>query len=1156
MTDTLHIQSICDSLKEGDVVEIGGKLAEVFIIKDKRIVVAWHDAAGTTLFHRAIDEMINSGSLIKSKPGYEKHKSFACIRDIRGYLTQVFDDGKSFKKISSVADNKPEENKLISIKNGFETNSIKVGTKLKFQLERGESSGNQYLSSSNYDSSRHSLSSEAIYVGTNELNNHRYFVFEVQDNTANAVPLESYKKWLDKSTIKNIAKIAPNAKYIHALGANYYNVNIVGQVEEQTKEQTKDNNVIANIADILSGKFNLKIGSKVSFYLRGSHLAHSDLDHDSISNEFTYLGIKNRKAIFARPDDGKNTDSSITYSIVPREYEKVVEDYVEDPSKQRIYWLSESRSIIVNSQPEKDMEKINKMTVEVKPEYKPLSSRKVGEKFLMDFGGKKVEVCLLSDPSKGPEVLGFTTKDPINGISPVSYEGLLEKVRTRIVDSGQKDNTKNYAGFLANVQNRHFENNKTFDIEQVDKKQPTNINDLKVGDIYVFHGIETVVLGVNKNEFKFVVGTTEDKKDIGGVSLAEIKANGGAEETRRVVKMLSENDANKFHQFATFDTMMALVSFKPSNKPSFKLEASSLVEKPAEKYSTIPKYEDIKIGDRFNYVNNEVEVIAKHGGQLFSLGILKGGPKTFGAFAASFDSVKQGACSIATFEVFGKLSEKEKEKYDGFGTMHYSHINAKSLKPSVTSNPPEKVSAKTKQTKKLNDLVEGDVALIDGKTATVLKSDAECVVFGFADPEGAGIATDKFESAHNKIRTIVSNFSDRDRGAFRRMALFFKGENNPDYELLGKDISCDYLRYRTVSEMPEGSQFRILGSDGNYHEAYLLDKKTLTVGYLSSTRGLAQIDIVKSKYDADDFNKFKSFHQFVGAEGRNIKPSELVKLSILTKDQRKALREEEQKKKEQGQKTEKDKLLEEKVSKVEQRIMELENSLNSKNSKLIETVSKAEGKIEEIKAGVKTSTDEIYEQISDIKTDVEVGKKTAATAVAVATTAVGAAAMVSKELNSYKQETTKQTKKENTKMEKSFFDMVKADAKDAAYRSAATQLTNATKSGIILLLQKNGKSSDTIKAMEDLLNTEPGAAAISLLLGMSLTYVPKVSEDPRAQRLAKEFRVNGMSTAINSALSTLTEYFVPAMQGILSGLPTEEALPAGEKSDGGEPAIQ
>jgi len=122
-----------------------------------------------------------------------------------------------------------------------------------------------------------------------------------------------------------------------------------------------------------------------------------------------------------------------------------------------------------------------------------------------------------------------------------------------------------------------------------------------------------------------------------------------------------------------------------------------------------------------------------------------------------------------------------------------------------------------------------------------------------------------------------------------------------------------------------------------------------------------------------------------------------------------------------------------------------------------------------------------------------------------------------------------------------FWDMIKDDGKSALYRVAATQSTKGVKAAILTMMQKQGSDSGSLKALEEVLETEFGTALVSAILGMGLTYMPKVSEDPRVAQLATELRVNSMGTVGNAVMEIAIEHFLPVISGALNSIPAEGA---------------
>jgi len=120
-----------------------------------------------------------------------------------------------------------------------------------------------------------------------------------------------------------------------------------------------------------------------------------------------------------------------------------------------------------------------------------------------------------------------------------------------------------------------------------------------------------------------------------------------------------------------------------------------------------------------------------------------------------------------------------------------------------------------------------------------------------------------------------------------------------------------------------------------------------------------------------------------------------------------------------------------------------------------------------------------------------------------------------------------------------FVDMVKSDGTDAAYRVGAKQMTKAFKLATTNMLKGRGTKKSQINAIGEFLDTEFGESMISMLLGTGLNYMPGISNDPRAKKLAKEFRVEGMAQAGNLVADSVMQYLLPAVVSTLQSLPEE-----------------
>jgi hypothetical protein len=131
-------------------------------------------------------------------------------------------------------------------------------------------------------------------------------------------------------------------------------------------------------------------------------------------------------------------------------------------------------------------------------------------------------------------------------------------------------------------------------------------------------------------------------------------------------------------------------------------------------------------------------------------------------------------------------------------------------------------------------------------------------------------------------------------------------------------------------------------------------------------------------------------------------------------------------------------------------------------------------------------------------------------------------------------------------------EMLKSDMADAGFRVASTQLTSAVKAGIMLMLKDKGMDNDKLTAFKSMLDTDVGDAVISVLLGYGLTYAPGVKDITTIDidRLAKEFRVNGMATGGNLVVGAAMEYILPAITNTLKNLPALPEKTAAKKRVG------
>lgn len=118
-----------------------------------------------------------------------------------------------------------------------------------------------------------------------------------------------------------------------------------------------------------------------------------------------------------------------------------------------------------------------------------------------------------------------------------------------------------------------------------------------------------------------------------------------------------------------------------------------------------------------------------------------------------------------------------------------------------------------------------------------------------------------------------------------------------------------------------------------------------------------------------------------------------------------------------------------------------------------------------------------------------------------------------------------------------FFDKLKADSKDAAFRVAGTQIIKIAKNGVLNVLRSKGIENERIETISNFLDTEIGTAVLSAFVGVAFNYIPPFNKDERAKTLAREFRVGGMALAGNLLADKALADLLPKMSQILESLP-------------------
>lgn len=126
----------------------------------------------------------------------------------------------------------------------------------------------------------------------------------------------------------------------------------------------------------------------------------------------------------------------------------------------------------------------------------------------------------------------------------------------------------------------------------------------------------------------------------------------------------------------------------------------------------------------------------------------------------------------------------------------------------------------------------------------------------------------------------------------------------------------------------------------------------------------------------------------------------------------------------------------------------------------------------------------------------------------------------------------------------SFVQMTKEDGIDVIYRMGAINMTKVFQVSLDTLLKAQGVKRKHILALSEFFRTDFGAAGLSYGMGLLLTYLPMIKENPKAKRMAKEFRVGGMFTGSNRAVSELFQgiasKMIPMIMQTISMLPDPE----------------
>lgn len=130
---------------------------------------------------------------------------------------------------------------------------------------------------------------------------------------------------------------------------------------------------------------------------------------------------------------------------------------------------------------------------------------------------------------------------------------------------------------------------------------------------------------------------------------------------------------------------------------------------------------------------------------------------------------------------------------------------------------------------------------------------------------------------------------------------------------------------------------------------------------------------------------------------------------------------------------------------------------------------------------------------------------------------------------------------------RTFKEQMKSDLTNAAYRVGSKQILVATKNFLVQYARKTLADESKIKAIAELLDTEIGTALMAMFIGTAVSSIPQLSNNPKMNRILKEFRVSGMSTIGNAAVQSVMASVLPVIGSALQGLEKVESTQIAEE---------
>lgn len=124
-----------------------------------------------------------------------------------------------------------------------------------------------------------------------------------------------------------------------------------------------------------------------------------------------------------------------------------------------------------------------------------------------------------------------------------------------------------------------------------------------------------------------------------------------------------------------------------------------------------------------------------------------------------------------------------------------------------------------------------------------------------------------------------------------------------------------------------------------------------------------------------------------------------------------------------------------------------------------------------------------------------------------------------------------------------FVEIVKSDAQEAAYRTAAKKGVRMLRAAILKVAKSKGVETKEINYLRKAFESELGESILSMALGYILTYAPlpgNVKNNRHFSKIVGELRINGLQIGMDVLLTEAMEYVGPALDEIRSLLPDSE----------------